>query len=325
MWFKNLIVYRMPANWSVDADTLAEALRPMTFADAASLQEANVGWVPPSGGDDVLVHSMNRQMLLTLRQEKKLLPAKVIAQVLKQRVERIEEEEGFRPGRKRMKELKEAVRDELLPRAFSLSSDTRAWIDPVGGWLVIDAASANRADELVGVLARALAGFPGRLLKVERSVTGTMTEWLLSGEPPSGFGIDQDVELKARDGRATVRYANQTLEQDEVGKHVKSGKQCTKLALTWRDKVSFVLTDKLELRRIRPLDVLAERAQESSADADAQQRFDADMMLMTGELSTLLAELADGLGGAKTVEPGRRDAGDETATADPSDAIRLAA
>ncbi|HVL59107.1 MAG TPA: recombination-associated protein RdgC [Burkholderiaceae bacterium] len=320
MWFKNLIVYRMPANWEVDADALAENLQPMKFAEAASLQDTNVGWVAPHAADPRLVCALHRQMLLTLRQEKKLLPAKVVAQVLKQRVDRIEEEEGFRPGRKRMKELKEAVRDELLPRAFSLSSDTRAWIDPDAGWLVVDAASANRADELIGVLARAVPGFPGRLLKVERSVTAAMTEWLLSGEPPPGFGIDQDVELKARDGRASIRYANQTLEADEVAKHVKSGKQCTKLALTWRDKVSFLLTDKLELRRIRALDVLTESAQQDAADAG--ERFETEMMLMTGELSALLAELVAALGGAKATDARDREAAASTQQSDP---IRLAA
>ena len=57
--------------------------------------------------------------------------------ILKQRAEQIEAEDGFKPGRKRLKELKEQIRDELLPRAFSLASDMRVWIDPVGGWLVI--------------------------------------------------------------------------------------------------------------------------------------------------------------------------------------------
>ena len=205
MWFRNLIVFRLPRNWEVSADALAERLQPQAFAPVSGLAEGSVGWAPPREDDVRLVHPLGRQMLLALRHEKKLLPAKVISQVLKQRVERIEEAEGFKPGRKRVKELKEQVRDELLPRAFTLSSDTRVWIDPVAGWLVVDAASAAKADDVVTLLVKAIDGFPARPLKVAGEVTTTMTAWLSSDEAPAGFSIDQDAELKARGGKATVR------------------------------------------------------------------------------------------------------------------------
>jgi recombination associated protein RdgC len=124
-----------------------------------------------------------------------------------------------------------------------------------------------------------------------------MTAWLVEGEAPVGFTIDRDVVLKARDGKATVRYANQSLEADDVAKHAKAGKQCTRLALTWADRVSVVLTDTLAIRRVRPLDVLQETEAGSAASTDADERFASDFTLMTGELSSLLAGLVDALGG----------------------------
>jgi len=295
MWFKNLIVLRLPAGWDLDVDTLADALLPQAFSEGSSVEETRIGWVPPREGDATLVYAVGRQMLVTLRQEKKLLPARVVSQFVKLRAEKIEADEGFKPGRKRMKELKEIVRDELLPRAFSLSTDTRAWIDPVAGWLVVDASSQSRADEVIGLLAKALQGFPGRPLKTVLSPAAAMTEWLMADEAPAGFSIDQDIVLKARDGKATVRYANQSLEADDVARHTKAGKQCTKLALTWTDRVSFVLTDTLGVRRVRPLDVLKETG--STAGADAEERFASDWVLMTGELSSLLGGIVDALGG----------------------------
>jgi recombination associated protein RdgC len=297
MWFRNLIVLRVPAGWDIDVDTLADALLPQAFTEATSVEETRLGWVPPREGDTSLVYANGRQMLIAMRQEKKLLPARVVTQFVKQRAEKIEADEGFKPGRKRMKELKELVRDELLPRAFSLSSDMRAWIDPVGGWLVVDAASQSRADELLGLLAKAIEGFPGRPLKVNRSPAGEMTAWLVADEAPARFSIDQDVELKARDGKASVRYANQSLDADDVTRHTKAGKQCTKLALTWADRVSFVLTDGLAIKRVRPLDVLKESAAGSAAGDDVEERFASDWVLMTGELSALLAGVVDALGG----------------------------
>lgn len=295
MWFKNLIVLRLPVGWDLDLDTLADALLPRAFTEAASIEAARIGWVPPREGDTSLVYAAGRQLLIALRQEKKLLPARVVAQFAKQRAEEIEAAEGFKPGRKRMKEIKEQVRDELLPRAFSLSSDTRAWIDPVGGWLAIDAASASRADEVVGLLAKSLDGMPGRPLRTVASPAAAMTRWLVEDDAPVGFTVDQDVVLKARDSKATVRYANQSLEVDDVARHAKAGKQCTRLALTWADRVSFVLTDTLSIKRVRPLDVLNEAG--SAADTDAEARFASDFTLMSGELSKLLGDVVEALGG----------------------------
>lgn len=297
MWFKNLIVLRVPAGWDLDVDTLADALLPLAFTEASSVEEVRSGWVPPREGDTSLVFTSGRQMLIALRQEKKLLPARVVSQFVKQKAERIEAEEGFKPGRKQMKALKEQVRDELMPRAFSLSTDTRAWIDPVAGWLVIDAASQTRADEIVGLLAKSLDGLPARPLKTVASPTGAMTQWLVDDDAPAGFSIDQDVVLKARDSKATIRYANQSLEADDVTRHTQAGKLCTRLALTFADRVSLVLTDALAIKRVRPLDVLKESEAGSAAGADAADRFLSDFTLMAGELSSLLAGVVDALGG----------------------------
>lgn len=308
MWFKNLIVYRIPENWALDADALADALLPHAFSPASSAEETAIGWVPPREGDPSLVIGVDRQMLIALRTEKKLLPAKVITQFVKHAAARIEEEEGVKVGRKRLKELKEQVRDELLPRAFSIASDTRVWIDPINGWLAVDAGSGLRAHDIFGLLAKAVERFPGRALKVQATPAGEMTAWLVTGEAPAGFTVDQDVELKARDGKATVRYANQSLEQDDVTRHTKAGKQCTKLALTWNDRISFVLTDKLEIKRIKPLDVIKEAAAGSAAGADADERFFSDMTMMTGELAGLLADVVFALGGELPAGSGGADA-----------------
>ncbi len=69
----------------------------------------------------------------------------------------------------------------------------------------------------------------------------------------------------------------------------------TRLAMTWRDKISFVLTENLSIKRISPLDVLKEDSDVTSKNDD--ERFDGDFMLMTGEVSKLLADLIEALGG----------------------------
>ena len=297
MWFKNLKIFRLAPTWSCTADELEAALEKHAFRPGSSQEMQTLGWVPPHENSG-LVYSLNGQILLSLRADKKLLPSTVINQVARAKAIDIEEQQGYKPGRKQMKEIKEQVTDELMPKAFSLYRDTRVWIDTKNHWLAIDAAASAKCDEVLGMLAKAIDPFPVVQLYVEQSPSSAMTNWLVDDEAPAGFTIDQDTELRSTsENGAAVRYVRQSIEIDDVRKHVKAGKQCTRLALTWSDRVSFVLTEGLDVKRINPLDVLKEGQDSSSNDAD---KFDSDMTLMTGELSRLIDALVEALGGEKT-------------------------
>ncbi len=295
MWFKNLQLHRLPAPWQVKPEQMEQWLAPYAFAPAMSVERHIHGWAPPRENGP-LVHVTNRQWLLLFRSEKKLLPASVINQVTRSRALELEEQQGFKPGRKQMRELKEHVTDELLPRAFSIRRDTRVWIDTVHGWLVIDAASQTLADDVLGLLVKSAGQLPLASVRVARSPVAAMTGWLASGDAPAGFTLDQDTELRSpAQGNATVRYVGHTLDADDMRRHIEAGKQCMRLAMTWDDRVSFVLTPSLTLKRVAPLDVLRE-AGDAAAQNDDEQ-FDADLTLMAGELARLFADLVDALGG----------------------------
>jgi recombination associated protein RdgC len=294
MWFKNLQIYRLPAPWAKTPEEIEEALQAFSFAPASSNEMLRQGWDSPRGNGH-LVHTVNKQMLLMLGTEKKLLPTSVINQVAKARAAEIEEQQGFPPGKKAMKDLKERVADELLPRAFAIRSNTWCWIDPVNGWLVVDAASPSKADDVIKHLLKAIDKMPLQSLRVQRSPVAVMTAWLEMDESPHGFTIDQDTELRATgESKAAVRYVKHTLEPDDIRRHIKQGKQCTRLAMTWTDKISFVLTESLAIKSIKPLDVMKEN---DAVTRDDNERFDNDMLLMTGELSQLLTDVVTALGG----------------------------
>lgn len=295
MWFKNLQVYRLPSHWPITSAQLEADLAPFAFQPCSSLELQRQGWISPRDNGS-LVHAVGKQMLLLLGTEKKLLPSSVVNQVTKIKAAELEEQQGFKPGRRQMKELKEQVADELLPRAFSVWRSTWVWIDPVNGWLVVDAASAAKADEVLKLLFKAIDKLPLESLHVVQSPMSAMTSWLLADEAPYNFTVDQDTELRSNtEGKATVRYVRHTLEADDVRRHIEAGKQCTRLAMTWADRISFVLTESLTIKHIAPLDVLKENTDATSQNDD--ERFDADMMLMTGELAKMLADLVAALGG----------------------------
>jgi len=299
MWFKNLKIYRLSAPWTVIGEQLEESLARYAYQSGNNLEMQSAGWISPRE-NGALSHTVNQQILLTLRVEKKLLPTTVVNQVARARAQEIEEQQGYKPGRKQMKEIKERVTDELLPRAFSVYRDTRVWIDPVNHWLVIDAAASAKADEVISLLVKTIDPLPLENLYVAQSPSAAMTGWLAEDEAPSNFSIDQDTELRASgESRAAIRYVKHSIDVDDVRRHIQSGKQCTRLALTWADRVSFVLTEALDIKRVAPLDVLKEGSDVVTQNDD--EKFDSDMTLMTGELAKLLTELIDALGGEKQV------------------------
>ncbi|MBY0573129.1 MAG: recombination-associated protein RdgC [Undibacterium sp.] len=294
MWFKNLQIFRLPAPWKVDIAQLNTQLASQAFSQCAASDMQTEGWDSPRG-NDALVHSVNQQLLLLLTTEKKLLPSTVVNQVTKVRAAELEEQQGFAPGRKAMKDLKERVTDELLPRAFAIKRQTWVWIDPVNGWLVVDSSSPSKADEVIKLLLKC-DKIPLESLRVKVSPQTAMTDWLVGNEAPKGFTIDQDTELRAvTEDKATVRYVRHSIDADDVQRHIANGKQCTKLALTWDDKVSFVLTENLAIKRIKPLDILDE--DKDTRTADENERFDADFVLMTAELAKMIDDIVYALGG----------------------------
>lgn len=295
MWFKNLIVYRLPAGWSIPVAELEEQLSRRTLQPCGSFEMQSRGWVHASSAQRY-VHTTNGQHLIALGVDQKLLPGSIIKQVATERAVQIAEQQGFPVGRRQMRELKERVTEELRARALTRRRITRAWIDPVNGWFIIDAAGGSRADELVETLRDTLGSLPVQFLETERTPHASMATWLMLGDAPARFTIDQDLELQAIDKtKATVRYVRHPLEGKDIQAHISSGKYATRLGLTWNDRVSFVLTEKLLVKRLQFLHISKDHPESESQSADEQ--FDIDFLLMTGELSQMLSDLREALGG----------------------------
>lgn len=296
MWFRNLQIFRLAPDWDYSTERLATALQKGVFQPCGESDRMARGWVPPRGEEGELVFTAGRQQLVTLGVEQKLLPVSVVRQYAQEKLTAIETAQGYKPGRKQAREVMEQTEAELLPRAFVKRNLTYVWIDPVNRWLLVDASSSTRADEVVEQLKLSLNEVPLTLVKTQISPATAMTQWLAAGEAPGSFSIDRDCELRASaEERAAVRYVRHSLDSDEVRNHIVSGKTATRLALTWSDRVSFVLTEQMQIKRLAFLDVLKEDAERQSENAD--DLFAADFALMSGEVAKLLGHLLEALGG----------------------------
>ncbi len=297
MWPKNLRIYRLDPAAILSAQELATMLEQHQFAPCSSQEPLSLGWVSPRDNDS-LVHAVEGQFLIALRAEKKLLPTSVINKVALEKARDIEEKQGYKPGRKQMKEIKEGVTTELMPKAFTTHKDTLVWLDTRNHWLAIDAAATAKSDEVLGLLAKSISPFPALPLYTELSPGPAMTGWLIDNDPPANFTIDQDTELRSTgDSGAAIRYVKQSVDVEESRKHVQAGKQCTRLALTWADRISFVLTDALDIKRITPLDILTIKQDTTATNDD--EVYDADAILMTSELASMIGDIVNVLGGVR--------------------------
>lgn len=295
MWFRNLRLYRLGKSLPADLIALEAQLAKRPLARCGSFEMASRGWVPPRPGGP-FVHAVGKQWLMALGVEQKLLPAAVIRQTAQERAAQIEADQNRKVGRKEMRDLVDRVTEELMPKAFSQRRTTWAWIDPANGWLVVDAGSDARADEFIEVLLGSIDGIAPRPLQTQVSGMSAMTDWLSGGEAPVGFTFDSDLELRSgSEAQAAIRYVHHDIGGQEVTAHIAAGKIVTKLGLTWNDRISFVLTDKLHIKRLAFLDILKEQAEQQAELAEEQ--FDVDFTLMTGELVHLFADLLVSLGG----------------------------
>jgi recombination associated protein RdgC len=234
--------------------------------------------------------------MVCARKDEKVLPAAVVREVLADRVAEIEEAEDRKVRRREQGEMRDEIMQDLLPKAFSKSALTYAYIDTKNEWLVVDAASPKRAEELISLMRETLGSFQVRPVQVNLSPAAVMTAWL-SGHPSDEFLLQDECELRdpVEEG-AIVRCRRQDLEGDEITTHLKAGKQVVRLSLNWGERLSFVFTEDMSVKRLKFLDVIQEQAAEAEAE-DAATRFDVDFSLMTLELERFLPHLFEAVGG----------------------------
>lgn len=296
MWFKQISFYPLNTAKLPELDTLADKLAAAEFAPCMGLDWFSEGFAAPVAFSPELVFPADYTWRVALKKEEKVLPSGVIRDILDERVVEIQNAEARNVGRKEKQELKEQITDDLLPRAFTRSSRSQAIFDTKHGYLLVNNAAAAKAENLLTKLREALGGLEASLPNTKQSPGSLMTDWLLRGAAEGGFELDSDCELKGvGDVVPTVKVSKQDLTADEVVQHVKNGKTVTQLGLTWREQISFILTQDFTLKRIQYLDVLQEEAEGHGDDA-ASLMF-ASQILMTEALGTMLDELVSYLGG----------------------------
>lgn len=296
--FKNIIIYRLSRDIDLSPETIETHLEPFALTPCGSQDMAKTGWVSPMGNNGTsLFHAVNGQVILCAKKEEKILPPAVISQELQKKVEKLEGEQHRKLKKTEKDSLKDEVLQSLLPRAFSRFNNTLLWIDTINHLIIVNAASPKRAEDTLALLRKSLGSLPVVPLTMENPIELTLTEWVRSGQPPAGFTLQDEAQLKAiLEEGGVISCKKQDLGGDEIATNIQAGKLVTKLALEWRERISFSLTDTGSLRKLKFTESLLEQNDDIDRE-DFAARFDADAVLLTGELSALINDLIKALGG----------------------------
>lgn len=296
MWFRQLSIFVVPKNAPIDIKALQEALNTKKFQPAGGLDWFSEGWVPPAKHLDQCIFSARDTHIMSLRREDKVLPPSVVSDFVDQKIAEIEEEEMRKPGRKERITIKEQITDDLLPKAFTRRSLTSGFIHPESSLIFVGSASSAKSEGFISKMRESLPPFPAALPRSNIAPHTLMTDWLAAGACPDGFELDQFCELKepGTDG-GTIKCARLDVSADEIRQLIASGRQVAQLGLIWREKIRFILTDALTLKKIQYLTVLEEEAAQSADDAASL--FEATFTLASAELIELMQELLGHLGG----------------------------
>lgn len=297
MWFRNLQIYQLTETFDIPPQQLHEALLDKAFKPCQGLDIFRLGWTAPLGKHgDQLVHATNGCLMLCMRREDRILPASVVRDAVEEKVDEIEAKESRSVGRKEKSDIKEEIIVDLLPRAFTRSNRSYAYIDPQNKRVIVDSTTSNKAEDVLTLIRESLGSFKVKPLAVNNSPAAVMTDWVKNAAP-ADLLITDECELKEPvEKGGVIRVRGVDLGSEEIQHHLKSGKIVSKLSFQWQDRISCVLLEDLSIKRLKFMELVMEEASDTAAD-DEVMRFDADFALMSLELSKFIPVLCDYMGG----------------------------
>lgn len=298
MWFKNIRFYCFTKPFDMTPEVLEEKLAQHAFQPGPSFDRSRTGWVSPLGKEgETLTHVVGDYIMFCARKDEKLLPASVVNDALVEKVDEIEQKQARKLARKEKLQLKDDVIAALLPRAFTRTRRTFAYLAPKDNLLIVNTSSASVAEELTVSLRDSLDSLPVVLPSAQHAPSDVMTRWLQQQKATEKFVINQDCELfNPLEDSNVIRCKGQDLYSEEITTHLDAGKQVKKLGLVWNDALSCVVAADLAITRLKFEDMILERAGEGDSESEAHQ-FDQDFAIMSLEISKFMKSLAAAFGG----------------------------
>jgi recombination associated protein RdgC len=296
MFFRNMTFFRFPTTHKLD--DLEKGLEECALKPVGPLELSSRGFISPfsrATEDAQMLNRIGDAIWITVGSEDRLLPGSVVNDMLAKKLAEIEQKEGRKPGGRTRKRLKDELIVDLMPRAFIKPGRTDAIIDLEHGLVIVDTSSRKTGENVISEIRRAVGSFPALPLNAEIAPRSILTGWVAGEELPDGISLGDECELRDPvDQGAVVKCQRQELESEEIAKHLETGKQVTRLALTLDDHVSFVIGEDLVVRKFKLLDGAVDQLENSDSDG-VRAELDARFALMSAEVKRLFRVMESAL------------------------------
>lgn len=299
MFFKNVIAYRITQPIAFNVADLEVAMATKPHREPATQELSVYGFVAPFSAAlvETALAPSGEYLLIAAKKTERILPGSVIRDELKKKVDEIEAEQLRKVYKKERDQIKDDIIQAFLPRAFLRHKVTHALIMPAAGLILVDTSSPRAAEDLLSTLREVLGTLPVRPLTTKIAPVATMTDWVKVQKAADDFFVLDECELRdTHEEGGTVKCKREDLTSEEIQLHLATGKLVTKLALAWKDKFSFMLDDKLIIKRLRFEDLLQDQAEQDGGD-DAHGQLVASLTIMAGTFAEFIPALLESLGG----------------------------
>lgn len=295
MWFKNLQLFKLTEDFDLSPEALEKKLQEKKFLPCKSSDPVSIGWVPPSNvPDSPLVYAANGFILICLQKEEKIVPASVVNQMMSERISEIELKQGRRVGKNEKNTLKEDIYHQLVLRAFSKLSRSYAYIDTVDNFMVVNAASHSKAEEITVLLRNTIGSLKIEVPRIQ-TLTLILTHWLKTNEYPADFAITDHCVMTSPKEKGVIRCQRQNLFSEDIISLLEEGRFISQLGLSWSEQLSFTLKDDFAIKSIKFLDMIQDQAKDVFTETPAD-RFAADFTIMAESLRQFIRAIINEFG-----------------------------
>lgn len=291
MLFKNLTIYQLPPNFFIDRFTLSDALAKLPVRQPAAGEAVTYGFTfPTPHAFERVIETPNHALVICAEKIEKIIPAAAIKDLLSKKVAEVESKENRKLSKKEIAWFKDEIIFSILPTALTKSTKTYAYLDLSQSAVVVDSSSAKKAEDLLSALRKVLGSLPVVPLSSKLHPEAAFTSWCTAaGSIPDQFTLEQEFELRGFEN-GIIRVKDRNPATEETYAHVDTGMQVTKLGLTFDDRMTFVLTDALQVKKLKFLDIVQNAVGEIDAE-NQLQFFLAEQSIQVEAIRNLLMAL----------------------------------
>lgn len=236
-----------------------------------------------------------------MREDTKAVPAEEVNKKATERVAEIKESFGRIVGKKELREIKDQVLLDLLPRAFTKTRRTHVLFSERTSCVYVNTGSQKVADLVMTLLVHSLISVKTSTVHVSEpkmGLTARLKNWLNEEEDSFGsFEPVSEVVLKDADRKWAIKADNLRNTQDALREAIEKSASVSSIGFMNEEGVFFRITDALRIKGVKHTVV------EDDEDTDVHHCYLSQLASEIATLDDIMDELLELLSPEKAQAP----------------------